>query len=96
MVALRGTASVEDLITDSVADPVPVARWVPEAFAAQHAAVAQHFHAHAGIMGAAEAVLAVRPGSRGLGVGVLRSRVQPCAVEIVATAARQGAQPGCA
>ena len=59
MVALRGTASVEDVITDSVADPAPLADWVPEAFAKQHGEAARDFHAHAGILGSAEAVLKV-------------------------------------
>ena len=59
MVALRGTSSVDDVITDSVADPRPVAAWVPAAFAKQHARSLSAFHAHAGILGAAEAVLQV-------------------------------------
>ena len=50
---------MEDVITDSVADPAPLADWVPEAFAKQHGDAARDFHAHAGILGSAEAVLKV-------------------------------------
>ena len=62
MVALRGSYSTEDLITDAVADPVSVAHWVPQAFAKQHEGAVHAFHAHAGVKGAADAVLKVRTG----------------------------------
>ena len=60
VVALRGTATVEDVVTDSVADPVPLAGCLPEAFAKQHEGAVHSFYVHAGIEGAANAVLRVR------------------------------------
>ena len=60
VVALRGTTSVEDIITDSVAVPVRLdPEWLPEKLRAADASGGQLF-AHAGIKAAADAVLQAR------------------------------------
>ncbi len=62
MLALRGTTSIEDVITDSVAVPERLADdFVPKALReAQSGASAGPLYAHAGIRAAADAVLRVR------------------------------------
>ena len=61
VLALRGTTSVEDIITDSVAVPERLRDdWVPQELRAQQAGPsAGALYAHAGIRAAAEAVLQV-------------------------------------
>jgi hypothetical protein len=57
VVALRGTTSVEDIITDSVAEPVRLEEdWLPEEIRARDGSGGQ-LYAHAGIKAAADAVL---------------------------------------
>ncbi len=59
VVAVRGTSSVEDVITDSVAEPERLEpEWLPEGAAAAGAGA---MFAHGGIKAAAESILAVRP-----------------------------------
>lgn len=59
MVALRGTTSVEDIITDSVAEPVRLEPdWLPGEIKARDGS-GGHLYAHAGIKAAAVAVLKV-------------------------------------
>ena len=62
VLALRGTTSIEDVITDSVAVPERLQDdFVPKALrAAQGGASAGALYAHAGIRAAADAVLRVR------------------------------------
>ena len=57
MVALRGTTSVEDIITDSVAEPQRLdPEWIPKAIRDK---ANGPLYAHAGIKAAADAVLKV-------------------------------------
>ncbi len=57
VVALRGTTSVEDIITDSVAEPEKLdAEWIPKCIRNQ---ASGPLFAHAGIKAAADAVLKV-------------------------------------
>ncbi|EIE20387.1 alpha/beta-hydrolase [Coccomyxa subellipsoidea C-169] len=57
VVALRGTTSVEDIITDSVAEPVRLEPdWLPGEIRARDGS-GGHLYAHAGIKAAADAVL---------------------------------------
>ncbi|BDA50747.1 Sn1-specific diacylglycerol lipase alpha [Coccomyxa sp. Obi] len=67
VVALRGTTSVEDIITDSVAVPVRLdPEWLPEKLRAADGSGGQLF-AHAGIKAAADAVLQDMEDNRVLG-----------------------------
>ena len=57
MIALRGTTSVEDIITDSVAEPEKLdGEWVPKGIRDE---AGGPLYAHAGIKAAADAVLKV-------------------------------------
>ena len=59
MVALRGTTSVEDIITDSVAEPQKLdPEWIPKCIRNE---ASGPLFAHAGIKAAADAVLKVWP-----------------------------------
>ena len=57
VVAIRGTWSMEDIITDSVAEPECLADWLPKAFREQHGEDAAQMWAHSGIVAAADAIL---------------------------------------
>ena len=77
VVAVRGTSSVEDVITDSVAEPERLEpEWLPEGAAAAGAGA---MFAHGGIKAAAESILAVRPpyGRPGAHARAARRRRQP-------------------
>jgi hypothetical protein len=57
VLALRGTSTVEDIITDSVAEPEKLdAEWVPKEMRPDQD---EPMYAHAGIKAAADAVLKV-------------------------------------
>ena len=59
VIAVRGTSSVEDVITDSVAEPERLgAVWLPEGGAEAGGGA---MFAHSGIKAAAESILDVRP-----------------------------------
>lgn len=61
VIAVRGTSSVEDVITDSVAEPERLSSvWLPEGGAEAGAGA---MFAHGGIKAAAESILDVRPGA---------------------------------
>ena len=61
VIAVRGTSSVEDVITDSVAEPERLGSvWLPEGGAEAGAGA---MFAHGGIKAAAESILDVRPGA---------------------------------
>ena len=61
VIAVRGTSSVEDVITDSVAEPERLgSEWLPEGGAEADAGA---MFAHGGIKAAAESILDVRPGA---------------------------------
>ena len=61
VIAVRGTSSVEDVITDSVAEPERLGpMWLPEGGAEAGAGA---MFAHGGIKAAAESILDVRPGA---------------------------------
>ena len=63
VVALRGTTSVEDIITDSVAEPEKLdPEWIPKCIRSE---ASGPLFAHAGIKAAADAVLKVRPSCDG-------------------------------
>ncbi|KAL0046812.1 hypothetical protein WJX82_010501 [Trebouxia sp. C0006] len=59
VVAVRGTATMEDVITDSVAAPDLLDRseWLPESFKQQQAQTGERMYAHGGIVAAAAAIL---------------------------------------
>ena len=60
VIAVRGTSSVEDVITDSVAEPERLgSMWLPEGGAEAGAGA---MFAHSGIKAAAESILDVRSG----------------------------------
>ncbi|KAL3145874.1 hypothetical protein ABBQ38_015244 [Trebouxia sp. C0009 RCD-2024] len=60
VLAVRGTATMEDVITDSVAAPDLLDRseWLPESFKQQQAQTGERMYAHGGIVAAAAAILA--------------------------------------
>ncbi|KAK9823352.1 hypothetical protein WJX72_002122 [[Myrmecia] bisecta] len=58
LLAIRGTATMEDVITDSVAEPEALTDdWLPEAFRAANKAANERMYAHAGIVAASRAIL---------------------------------------
>ena len=57
MVAIRGTWSMEDIITDSVAEAERLHDWLPKSFREEQGGEADQMWAHGGIVAAAEAVL---------------------------------------
>lgn len=56
VVAIRGTQSIADLVTDAVVHPEPMESWVPQDYVKQHGALGAVF-GHAGMVASAEAIL---------------------------------------
>ena len=59
MVAVRGTATMEDVVTDAVAEPVLLDRseWLPSGTKEQQSQTGESMYAHGGIVAAAAAIL---------------------------------------